>query len=424
MAALGSFVGATIALLVLSAISYGLLSVVPYLRTHVRTLSLAVMLAVGAAIILAAFGMADGGSPNWGRAAPTYGMPGILLLVIAVMVQSREQQAARTPPVLDGNVASHEGTALPNAEPGATTASQQNDTTPLQPTISTAPPQSAPPSQPKRLNVRAGLGRLAIVITAIYGASFAYWTFDHFNNHPLLLATIPEVSRLAPSRELRGNESQNPRVQYLLTLIAPAQGGGITYSEEISEALRSQTVNNPRAPTANRFQQFHINAPERLELQLARRSAGTGALLLPGIRAEPIELPVNLTFNEAKARIEATHERWRWPVTFATDGPCISAEYSSCREPSFGITPAIHCQAHMDGARHSGAFFLDWLPVVCGDLAFDMRERAIAQQAAEWAIFRGTATPWFLVWLAAFVFGKVFWWITAGFQQPRSAGVP
>lgn len=422
MAALGSFFGATIALLVLGAIFYGLLSIVPYLRIHARSLVLSAFLALGAAIILAAFGMADGGPPNWGRAAATYVFPGFLLLVIAVMVQGREQKGVRVPAVLEGDIASHQGAALPTPEPESTTAPQKADTTPPTPETSAAPPQSDPPPQPKRLNIRGGLGRLAIVITAIYGASFAIFTFDHFSKSPLLLATIPEVSRLGPSRELRGNESQNPRVQYLMTLIAPAQGGGITYSEEIRQMQRSQAINNARARIANRFQQFRIDTPERLEVQLARRSAGTGALLLPGIRGESIELSRNLTFSEAKMRLEVMHANWRWPVRFAMDGPCINAEHSSCREPSFGITPAIHCQAHMDGARHSGAFFLDWLPVVCGDLAFDMRERAIAQQAAEWANFRGMATPLFLVWLAAFVFGKVFWWIIAGFRQPRSAG--
>ncbi|MEQ1707790.1 MAG: hypothetical protein ABL864_05615 [Terricaulis sp.] len=415
MAALGSFIGATLALLILGAIFYGLLSLVPSLRAHARRLFLSAFLALGAAIVVAAFGMADGGPLNWGRALASYVFPGVLLVVIAAILDARGQ--AGPPPVLDGNVASHEGTALPNAEPGATTASQQNDTTPLQPTpaISTAPPQSDPPPQPKRLHIRGGLGRLAIVITAIYGASFAYWTFDHFNNHPLLLATIPEVSRLEPSRVLRGNESQNPRVQYLLTLIAPAQGGGITYSEEIREALRSQQL---AGADTDRFQQFRINAPERLEVQLARRSAGTGALLLPGIRAEPIELPGNLSFNEAKMRLEVLHEGWRWPVELLSGGGACMVVNDLCRR----ITPAIHCQAQMDDRPHSDAFFLDWLPVVCGDLAFDVRERAISQQAAAWASFRGSATVWFLVWLAAFVFGKAFWWIIAGFRQPSSAG--
>lgn len=60
--------GATLALLILGAIFYGLLSLVAGLRTDARKLFLAAFLALGATIVLAAFGMADGGPPNWERA--------------------------------------------------------------------------------------------------------------------------------------------------------------------------------------------------------------------------------------------------------------------------------------------------------------------------------------------------------------------
>ncbi len=77
MAALGSIVGATVALLVLGASFYGLLSLVPRLRTD--KLVLAVFLALGVAIVLAAFGMATAAPRIGGERSPPTSSPAACL---------------------------------------------------------------------------------------------------------------------------------------------------------------------------------------------------------------------------------------------------------------------------------------------------------------------------------------------------------
>lgn len=262
------------------------------------------------------------------------------------------------------------------------------------------------PALKQRLNIRGGLKRLAIVITILYASAFAFWLYNEVATRSLLTANVPDAN-FRPARALNANESLNPRVQFLLTLIAASQDGGLRYSDTLLVAAG----NSPRR--VGWYPPYEV----RLAQEALRARGGERVIILPGPET-PITLSPNMTLDEARASLEETHTRWRWPVTFAADGPCIHATYGACEDSSFRVSPRIHCQASFDERYHSDQFYLEWIPATCGELSMSIRAAALERQSTIRTQVRDGIVVWFLGWLAAFVFGKVFWWVAAGFRRP------
>jgi hypothetical protein len=275
----------------------------------------------------------------------------------------------------------------------------------------------APPQKPKRIHWRSGVRRIFYALSLLYFGLWVVAGVNWINDNPFFLSSPPSPLP-GPQRELSALESQNPRVQQLMSLVE-ARENGIGFEHDF---LRQWVADQERSYSRVLPQWQSSLADEATRRFSAER---VRYVVLPNPNGDLVAYPASMSLAELKAALEQNYARWRWPVRLDYAGACILNGAYSCSstygEQPFQIDPAIHCQANLDlGSYVSQRRINELLPTMCGELGAELYEEALRQQETSRSNFRTALGFMIGIWLALFAFGKVFWWIIDGFSGKRS----
>lgn len=279
------------------------------------------------------------------------------------------------------------------------------------------PSATTAPTKVKRIHWRSGIRRIFYALSVLYFVCWAMAAFNWADDNPFFIDQPPAPSE-APIRALLPLESQNPRVQQLMSLVVAREGDGIAYNRELlGRWVRDQERRYVR--DVPQWQADLINETTR------RYSAeGIRYVVLPAPNGTFVAYPATMTLTELKLALEEAYARWRWRVHFDYSGACLNGVlgcYTSASNSPFAVDPAIHCQAKLDRSSYLGQRRLnELLPTSCGQLGQELYEEALTLQQSSRTAFWTAAAFMIGIWLAVFAFGKVFWWIIDGFSGKRS----
>lgn len=258
----------------------------------------------------------------------------------------------------------------------------------------------------KRIHWRNGIRRIFFALSVLYFGVWAFAGYDWIKQHPFVFSE-PQAPSEEPLRALGPLESRNPRVQQVLAYTEAADDGGVQYSRDLRQDLADRRL--PRWLSA-------------MIVLADRRGANEGrrVVILPDAHGDPKQFDGALTREALKSALEGEYADWRWPVRFGWEGPCLTTGYGCSRmygeAAPFPVDLRIHCDASIgDDSYFSQQSLQNMLRGSCGELGYGLYERAIgARDASRQALGQGFMAM-IGAWLAVFVFGKVFWWIIAGF---------
>lgn len=370
MADLAIWAGATLAIVFLSTIAYLIISRLDSKKT-LRARTLSVVLATIIAIIIGAYGMADGGIPSWGGATWGYAPPGLVLTFLAFLADTKLQ----SPPPKIEHVTS---------------------------------------DGPRKIHWRNGIRRIFYALSGVYFICWGLAATAWLSANPLFLQSLPPPPA-GPSRSLRPLESQNPAVQRAISYTQATPDGGTDYATQlVSTYIADRNRSYARALPSWQYAMI----TEAIRRRTALRNDD---ILLPSPEGQLIAFPGTASRAEIFSELERLYAGWRWNTEFTSVRACLGSCYPSLgQEALFYIDPSIHCQANLSDQYLSQAQLLYFTPRSCGELGAQLHEKTVVAQRESRSAFGSGIAMMLAAWGAVFIFGKVFWWIIAGFTGARS----